>query len=562
MKLEKRWPILSKRSAPNAMIEKGQAFKKIVVQSYMSSPWIWRVGLCVLVGTFFNITTWPYMKFGLEGATEASFFWVDEGWHIETLERIQETQSLQLIHPAYTAFYPNLSYLMAWTIEGGHPISAKAFAWGSKWVSLVSLNLHLLLAFFWCYTAFSSFGWAFFGLVLLATQRFNLLFATRMHPEGLMLLFTIAALYAGWLFLLKGKSRYLWGLAIATGFAIGTKLQMVFLLPWGGVLFLFTLWKFHIYSPQRILVWVVIGGGLFVLSFFVASPYQMIHFSELLQGIAAESQTITDYYQGQYSAWKWVSQVTSGLHLGPFFSTLFLLSLLMGGKRLIGGWKQQGALILNSPKEMLFLIHVSWIILGAGYIVITYKVFTDRYLIHIHASFILSILLGLHWWVKEKRPFYNWGVKGLIVLLLFGGIQGQWRHTRRDIERRERIHALMESHRRFEQDLIKRIPFDAHILHTIRVYISRKLYPHAQDFFGDISSQILKEDYWDYLIVNNRYRPGMRSVPMRGSQQDTANAVAFWKSLEKDGVQGQFSVVAHYPEIDVTIYRKLKKIKK
>lgn len=541
------------------MIDQGRAFKKIVILHYNSFPRIWQVGMCGVVFLLFNLTVWPYMKFGLENAIEASYFWIDEGRHVQTLEIMQSTQSLKLIHPAYTAFYPNLSYLLAWLIDlGQSPISAQAFAWGSKWVSLISINLHLLVGFALCYRILSSFKWAFLGLILLAGQRFYLTYGTSMHPEALMLLFTTLALYAGTRLLIEGKSKYLWGMAAATGFALGAKLQVIFLIPWGGVLFLLMLWKFRRFSVQYFLSQVSLSSLILITAFFVVSPYQLIHFADLVQGIRGEGLNITDYFQGRYSAWQWVSQVTSELHFGPYFSLLFLLALLVGTTRLLGEWKRHGKAVLNQPLVIFLFTNLLWIVIGAGYIVSTYRVFTDRYLIHIHISLIFVMLLGLYWWAQDRRPFYNNAVKILIFMLLYGGIQGQWRHTRRDIARREKTYAHMEPHRRFGAELPQHVPFDANVLHTIRVYISQKRYPHSRPFFSDVSTTILGQENLDYLIINNNYRPAMRSaVLMRGSQQDTYDAIEFWKKLEKDGINGMFSVVAHYPKIDVTIYRKV-----
>ncbi|MBF0277859.1 MAG: hypothetical protein HQM13_08715 [SAR324 cluster bacterium] len=542
------------------MINQGLAFQKILIRNYNSFPGLWRIAMCGLVLLIFNMTAWPYMKFGLESALDASFFWVDEGRHMDTLETMQATRSLKLIHPAYTAFYPNLSFLFAWAIELGRmPISPQAFAWGSKWVSLISINLHLLVGFALCYRILASFKWAFLGLILLAGQRFYLSYGTLMHPEALMLLFTTSALYAGTLLLVEGKTKHLWGMAAATGLALGAKLQVIFLIPWGGLMFLFMIWKFRKFSVLPFLLQVVISSVILVTALFAVSPYQLIHFSDLIQGIRGESLNITDYWQGRYSAWHWLSQVTSELHFGPFFSFLFLLAMLLGSMHIIAKWKLLGRELLDQPAEVFFIANLLWIGIGAGYIVSTYRVFTDRYLIHIHISLVLVIVSGLYWWVQEKRPFYNLAVKSVIILLLYGGVQGQWRHTRRDIERRETINDLLEPHRRFGRELPQHVPYDANILHTIRVYISAKNYPYSRPLFSDVPATILGQKDLDYLIINNNYRPAMRSsVLMRGSQQDTDDTIEFWKKLEKDGINGMFSVVAHFPQINVTIYRKVK----
>ncbi|MBF0288744.1 MAG: hypothetical protein HQM14_13075 [SAR324 cluster bacterium] len=532
---------------------------KSIFQYYSKFPTWYRLGLGLAVLLLFNMTAWPNMKYGLENSVEASYFWVDEGRHIETLEQMQDNHSLQLIHKAYTAFYFNLSYLTAWIFNGFQtPISSTSFALGLKWVSLISINLHLLVVFLLIYHAVLSVEWAIFGMALLAGQRFNLLFATRMHPEGLMLLCTVLTLYSGYQLVMTGKQKYLWWMAASAGLAIGTKLQVIFLIPWGGFVFLLAAWKYHNDSLLRSLSAAGLSGIVFILAFFAATPYQVIHLPDLVQGVLGEGGNITDYYSGRYSAWKWGTVISSELNLGPFFTLLFILALLIGMKRVVHQWRQYGKSILDKGPEVLWVLQILWMIVGAGYIIATYRVFTNRYLIQVHHSFILIILLGLFWWFQEKAPFYRVWIKLLVALCLYGGVQGQWRHTRRDVERRETIHDRMEKHRQFGRELPQHVPVDANIIHTIRVYISNRQYPYARVLFGDVTELLMNSEF-DYLIVNNNYRPAMRSVvPMKGSLQDTQDAVNFWDSLARDGIQGTFEVVAHYAKIDVTIYQKIK----
>ncbi len=534
-------------------------FPKSILQHYSNSPTGYRIGLGVLVLVLFNITAWPNMKYGLENAVEASYFWVDEGRHVETLEQMQNNKSLQLIHPAYTAFYFNLSYLGAWIFNGlQQPIPSTTFALGLKWVSLIGVNLHLLVVFLLIYRALFSFEWAILGLILLAGQRFNLLFATRMHPEGWMLLGTVLTLYSGYCLVMTGKQKYLCWMAACAGLAIGTKLQVIFLIPWGSLVFLLTVWKFGNFSLLRISFSIFLAGVIFTVAFFVATPYQLLHFPELIQGVLGEGGSIADYYAGRYSIWKWGAVIISELNLGPFFTFLFMLAFLFGMRRIVKQWCKHNKVMLEHPPEVLWILQVLWILVGAGYIIATYRVFTNRYLIQVHHSFILIILLGLYWWFQEKKPFYRLWVQLLIGLCIYGGIQGQWRHTRRDIEKREKIHQQMDAHRQFGKELPQHVPSDAHIVHTIRVYIPKQQYPQARVLFGDVPQTLLGLEKLDYLIVNNNYRPAMRAVvPMKGSLQDTRDALNLWESLANDGIHGTFEVIAHYDKIDVTIYQKV-----
>ena len=498
------------------------------------------------------------MKYGLENAIEAGFFWVDEGVHMDTLERMQATQSLKLIHPAYTAFYLNLSYVGAWLINGGeHPIPSKAFGVGSRWTSLISMNLQLLVVLALGYYAFSSFKWALLLMGVVAGQRFHILFATRMHPEALMLLFTALTVYCGSRLLAKGQPKYLWGMAASAGFAIGTKLQVVFLVPWGGLMLGLMLWKSPKVVWKSVAGWVLVSGVAFTLAFFVASPYQLIHLPELIQGMLSQSSWIVDYYPDR-SLWRWFDILTSELVLGDVFSLLFAVALIFGLGRLVGEWKQHGKAILDRPAEALFVANLLWMVVGVGYIVTTYYVFAHRYLIHVYFSFLTVIVLGLYWWAQAQRPFYHWGVKVLIGLLIVGGIHTQWRHSMRDADHRQKIHSTLAAHREFAKDLPRHVPYDAWVAHTIRVYISHHLYPQAFTLFSNVRALVLDQDI-DYLLVNKNYRPAMRTtIAMRGTDAENQRTINFWDSLEQDGVGGLFEVVAHYPKIEVTIYKKVK----
>ncbi|MBF0279568.1 MAG: hypothetical protein HQM13_17345 [SAR324 cluster bacterium] len=519
---------------------------------------IFKVSAVFLVLLLFNMEAAPNLHYGVENAVEASFLWSDEGRQIKILENIQNTQSLKLSQSAYTAFYIHLSYLFAWLVEGGTPISPKSFAYGSKWVSLLSMNLYLMLGFVLVYRILSSFLWATFALVLLSGQSLNLLFATRIHPEATMILFVVLTLYSATFFFLYAKPNDWWKTTGSAALAIGTKPLVVFLIPWAAVVFAVTVWKHRIYNLKRNL-WYILGGSLlFLVVFTISSPYQVLHLQEWLEGLLSEKAYSAGKWAGR-SGWGWITVVVGDSFLGPVFSFFFCFSILTSVLHLHRGLKEKGPSFLKNPAESFFLINLSWVIIGNGYIVLGSRSFIDRYLIHTHFSFFMIIILGLYWWVPSLTKRKSRWMITIGVLLFFAGIHGQWRLVERDKNRRRAINQELSKHRKFAAVLPSIVPQEAKILYSRQIYIFPQNFPFAERVGEFIDVPIIEKQGIEYLIVNLKGRPGMKQigiVPLTEREFRVQKSIQFWQSLEKNGVDGLFSVVRHFPEIEVTVYRK------
>ncbi|MBF0290130.1 MAG: hypothetical protein HQM14_20120 [SAR324 cluster bacterium] len=538
-----------------------------------------RVVLVLLTLLVFNWQASPNLFFGVENATEASFLWSDEGRQIQMLENIQNTGSLKLLQQAYTSLYIHLSYLTAWGIESGSPISPKSFAYGSKWVSLVSMNLFLLVGFWMAYKVFASFSWALISMILLAGQSLNLLFATRIHPEATMILFVALTLCCATFFFLQSRTLYLWLMVICSALAVGSKPMAVFLGPWMLLIFLATLWQHRITCYQQILGWIIQCVVLFLVAFTISSPYQVFQLPEWIAGLLSENAYSAGKWAGR-SGWEWFYVITGDSFLGPFFTLLFVVGagfgiwqlfwglpfFLKGGR---GDLYSQKSFFLELPlflkggrgdfQKAFFLINLSWILIGCGYIMLSSRSFIDRYLIHAHFSFVMVMALGGYWLFHALKPNYKKWVMGVIVILVLAGIQGQLRLLHRDIKRRERMDQGFVAHRNFFHELQTYLPQDARVLYTRRVYMLSDAFPFAKRVREFINVPLLEKENIEYLIVNQNGRPGMKQkgiVPVTDHEHKVQETIRFWQKLEKNGVEGLFQVIQQYPDIQVTVYQK------
>ncbi len=535
---------------------------------------MFRFVLVLLVLLIFNWQATPNLHFGVENATEASFLWSDEGRQIQMLENIQSTGSLKLLQQAYTAFYVHLSYLTAWLIEQGTPISSKSFAYGSKWVSLVSMNLYLLVGFWMAHKVFASFFWALISMGLLAGQSLNLLFATRIHPEATMILFVALTLCFATFFFRQSRTIYLWLMVGCSALAVGTKPIAIFLGPWMLFIFLLTLWQHRITCYRQILSWIIQCMILFIVVFTISSPYQVFHLSEWIHGLISENAYSTGKWAGR-SGWEWFGVIVGDSFLGPFFSLLVVVSILTGILHLVGKhgrlqeifFRQEDvlqngkvSLFLYKDQQAFFLLNLSWILLGCGYIMLTSRSFIDRYFIHTHFSFVMLIALGLYWLFHFVKPNYKRWLVGIIVILVLAGIQGQLRLVQRDIKRRDRLDQGFVAHRKFFEELRQYLPKDARVLYTRRVYMLPEAFPFAERVREFINVPLIEKEGIDYLIVNQNGRPGMKQIgliPVTEYEHRVQETIQFWQSLEKNRVDGFFKVIKQYPDIQITVYKKV-----
>ncbi len=568
----------------------------------------------ILLLLAFNAHVLPNLHLGVENAVEAGFLWTDEGRQIRNLEQMQAQQTLKLNQVAYTALYVNLSYGLGWILEGGTPISAKSFAYGSRLVSLVAMNAFLLLCFGVAWRWFRSGPWAIVATILMAGQSLNLQFATKIHPEALMVLWVMVTLWGATVFLGSGKLWHLWVMVLGSALAVGTKPIVLFLLPWQLLVFGAALWLHRIRSFPVIWGMALSALLVFALGFTAASPYQAFHLLDWIQGLLSENA----YSVGKYdlSSWYWFKIITDVRFLGPLFSAGLIFGLIAGTHHLYRSWKSitfQSAGVqpanlqsvdaqsvdaqsvdaqsvdaqsvdaqsvdaqsvdaqstssqmsdsrsefLRKPLNLFFCVNVSWVVMGSGYILLKSHSFIHRYLMHVHVACLWILVLGMYWWWEKRSTRHKKWILPIGIVLLWGGIQPQWRESLRDLERRQKIMSQMPAHRAFYQELRQMIPSDAKLLYTRQVYLLPQDFPNALRAIPSHNLRFLEEADIEYLVVNRKGRPGLKmegKLPNNEWGRNVEAGIQFWKDLEADQVNGAFKILKTYPHLKITLYQK------
>lgn len=511
--------------------------------------WLKRFGMPIFVImailVIFNAQIQSEWFLDFQNADEMDMVWPDEGRHVRMLEHIQKTGSLKLLHPAYTALHLHLSYFFSWLANGFQsPMPSSVFITSSQIASWVSTQAFLLVIFAWAYTALGSFPWAYLALGLTAAQRFSMYFATRLHPESTMMLFVALTLWMATLFLHRGKVRYLYAMCLFTAMAVGAKAQSVFLVPWDIFIFFWGIWRQRIRDYRRILLWGTLSCLFAALGFLVASPYQFLNLGEWLHGLLWEQNNLSQYNVEQ-SRWKWFEVLASDAVLGPIYAVMFGISLFISGFYSIPILKKQGLRSQNLP-VLFFLVNLTWIVVGTTYIVIAYTVFTTRYLLHIQYSAVMIILLALYWGIPSLSSKHKKWVIPLVVLLIWGGSQLQWKRAMRDNDKRMAISKLLPAHRDAFEELIELIPGNARIYYTINVYIRETHFPNIswaikrkQRIGREIDEKWVKTHDFDYLIMTYRGHEDIRKM-LRDVRMDHV-------------LEG----IRNFPEIEIAVYRKI-----
>lgn len=491
----------------------------------------------------FNAMIFEDMHLDVRDAPEAALLWPDEGRHVRMLERIQDTGSWKLLQQSYTALHINLSYAFSWLIQQEpSPISSQNFIIGSRWVSWLSIQLFLLTVFAFATYTFSSVKWGLLALLIAIFQRFSIAYTARLHPESTMILFIALTLWMALIFIEKGKQRYLWAMVIASAFAIGSKPLCIFLLPWMALVFVATLKKHHLLTIKQFFLWGIPAMLLWLIAFLIATPYQVLHFSDWVQGVLAERETAENLAKDS-SLWRWVSVFFDDAYLGPILAGGFIVALFFGFTHIWKLWKTQP----QAPPDRLtlcFLLNVSWIFVGAGYFVLTSYSFIHRYLIHIHLACLMVILISGYWFLSTLSAKKKRWILPLIIILIWGGLQIQWRRAMRGLEHRERVVQQLPHHRSFFDTIKQEIPVEARILYGKRVYLEEHYYLNSlrsiknKDRIGEsLNGDWVKSNSFDYLILRSE-RHGE-------------------KMLQDQQMDDFLEYIAHNEHINVGVYRKI-----
>lgn len=535
------------------MLEAQNKPQMIIPKNYL------RLLIIILSLVAFNYVVSPNLFLGVENSAEAGLFWADEAIHLKTLEKIENDQKFTILHRSYTDLYIRLSYYFSKIIShGSSPTPSVSFVFGSQLISLISMNVYLLLSFFCFYYVFSSFLWAWISLIMLMGLRINLLFATRMHPEALMICFIAMTIFSATLFFNKGDKKYLWLMAVGTGLAIAAKPQSVFLLVWNFIIFLSTLYKFRIKTWHIILKMVIESGVILTMTLMVGLPYRLMHFNEWINGILTESK-YTEISWLSRSRWEWLEIIASGKFLGQYFTGLFLLSLIVGGYHLFKQLYRKHKNIFEYLPESFYFINLAWVFIGGIYVVLG-RSFIHRYLIHVQISIIFSTIIGLYWLTGYLSIKYRRIITVILGIVIFAGIHDHWRNTRRDIEFREKIADKLPDYRKFDKDIKKLIPQNGKILYTpIGTYLDTEWFDSA--YVADVVIlPLIESEKIEYLVINTRYLPAMRYEglkPVGEREEQIQKTIKFWKNLEKNHVNGEYQLLKHYPELEIKIYQKL-----
>ena len=151
--------------------------------------------LTAFLGAFYYFTA-PMLWLDIKNAREADLIWLDEGLHLRSIERMHSQPTWELLHPAYTAFYSHLSYVISWLFNSSaETIPTSTFISGSRWASYLCVQSLMLIVFWRLSKLLRSWKWAFLGMCFVGMQRGSFFYSITMHPEAPMLLGIVVAIF-------------------------------------------------------------------------------------------------------------------------------------------------------------------------------------------------------------------------------------------------------------------------------------------------------------------------------------------------------------------------------
>ena len=219
--------------------------------------------LSAFLGAFYYFAA-PMLWLDIKNSFEASLIWLDEGLHLRNIERMQTRNTLELLHPANTAFYTHLSYIISWLLSiSEDEISTRTFISGSRWASYFCIQLLLLTVFWRVLKILGSWKWAFLGMCLVGMQRGSFFYSITMHPEPPMLLGIVVSIFATTEYLCQPKFFKVQLIFLALALAIASKIQAVLLLPWSIIIVILGFWINQIKDIRTIALW--LSGALITL---------------------------------------------------------------------------------------------------------------------------------------------------------------------------------------------------------------------------------------------------------------------------------------------------------
>ena len=507
------------------------------------------------LGAFYYFAA-PMLWLDIKNVVEARLIWLDEGLHLRNIERMQTNNTLELLHPAYTAFYTHLSYIISWLLSiSEEEISTGAFISGSRWASYLCIQVLLLTVFWRVLKILGSWKWAFLGMCLIGMQRSSFFYSITMRPEAPMLLGIVVAIFAATEYLRQPQFFKILLIFLALALAISSKIQAILLLPWAVIIGLLGLWISQIKDFRTIFLW--ISGALITLigSLLLFTPYQVFNWQRLWQGIQSERlvQTFTDV-----NIIDWFKYTISNELIGYSYSLLLLFTLIHFLKKLYLNRKNLREW-LGTPVPAFFVSNLILVVFGLGYVYLAVEVLIARYLTHVVPSIIFLTFIGIYWLSFNPKNKLHYAGLVFIAVLVVVGIQQQTKHASFDFRVRNQIAERLVHIRQAIVKIKNIIPRGSFVLDPPGQYLDSEWFLNVEHW--DPTKQKIINSKIEYLLLSEDYPGSLKreGVSLKNSSKSKyyQEKIKFWKELTQHGLGGQFQVERVFKEARLTLYSKV-----
>ncbi|MBF0352499.1 MAG: hypothetical protein HQM11_15820 [SAR324 cluster bacterium] len=495
--------------------------------------------------------SWPVLTMDVRNAHEAAVLWSDEGRHIRTLEKMKSEKTLELLHPAYTGGYPNLSFLVTTVVEWWPLSEMNPVITGSRITSWGCSILMLGTVFLGVWRLFGHWGWGLVAVLLTGTHRWIRFFAVTLHPEPPMLAGITIALVSGAFYLRNPRFHYLGWMAAGSALAIGSKLQALMLIPWMAVIGLTGLWKSRQTSAQVVITWGMGALGIFLGGLLLITPWQLLHPQRLWEGIQSERNFQSMNHLG---VTEWLEYITSNELLGIPYSLLlsgFIAGMLFQCYRT--SWNLR--IWLDKPENALFFGSLLWVCVSMGHVILSVNVLIARYVTHAVPALMLMLTTGLF---RARNSRWPKGLQAMILLLLILGLQQQAKHTQRDFDRRLQMSEKIAGIRQVMNEIQHLVPHEAVILSPRLQFIESSIFPKALGM--EPTESVIRETRPEFLLLPDDYLRLLRkegvAEKIYTQTPEYVTKAQFWHKLREHGFYGQFRVYRSWPEANITLYQR------
>ena len=393
------------------------------------------------------------------------------------------------------------------------------------------------------------------GMCFVGMHRGSFFYSITMHPEALMLLGIVVAIFAATEYLCYPRFFKVSLIFLGLALAISSKIQAVLLLPWAGTIVLLGFWIGQIRDIRTIFLW--ISGSFLTLigSLFLFTPYQIFNWQRLWQGIQSERlvQTYTEV-----NIIDWFEYTVSNELVGYAYSLLLLFTLICFIKKFYLNRKNLREWLRN-PVPSLFVSNLILVVFGLGYVYLAVQVLIARYLVHVVPSIMVLTFVGVYWlsFTPKNKSQFAWLV--FLVVLVAAGLQQQTKHASFDFRVRKQIAERLVYVRQAIIELKNIIPRESYILDPRGQYIDSQWFLNAYYWYP--TKQNVINSKIEYLLLNEGYSSSLRreGVSLKDSEksEDYQEKIKFWKALTQNGLGGQFKVIREFKDARLILFRRV-----